>query len=174
MVSTGDTASCTAQRKIPVKNAPNLKIIQNSLVVKILFDSTNTKAIGVQFLYNGGVKVYMVYVKDGGQVISCAGVFGTPTILMLSGIGDVKYLEQKGITCIKNLPVLRQYLWDHIGIWIWWIFDKKSSSLLDLLLQVAQYMGAQTGPFCGTGTLSFVTFTIKNDYGVARIETYYY
>lgn len=102
---------------IPVKNSPNLTILQNCLAVKILFDQTNTIAIGVQFLYNG--KLYEVYVKSGGRVISCAGVFGTPILLMLSGIGDATYLQQKGITCIQNLPVLRKYLWDHFGCWIW-------------------------------------------------------
>lgn len=56
---------------IPVKNSPNLKIIQNALAVKILFDDTKTKAIGVQFLYNRNL--YTVYVKDGGQIISSAG-----------------------------------------------------------------------------------------------------
>lgn len=51
-----------------------------------------------------------VYAKE---VILCAGAFGSPHILMLSGIGDQQELEQAGVTCKHHLPAVGKHLKDH-------------------------------------------------------------
>lgn len=80
-----------------------------------------------------GVKVLRVTLKDGRatgvelakgkriltvqaarEVVMSAGVFGTPQILMLSGIGPEAHLREHGIEVIHNAPMLGENLQDHL------------------------------------------------------------
>lgn len=87
----------------------NLKVLKFARVLKILIDNTKT-AQGVIFRKNG--KIYTV--KASKEVILSAGVFNSPQLLMLSGVGPVGHLQDLGITPVVNLPV-GQVLYDHIA-----------------------------------------------------------
>ncbi|CAG8661219.1 12718_t:CDS:2 [Funneliformis mosseae] len=67
-------------------------------------------AIGVRYSYNG--KVHNCYIAPKGEVIICGGAINSPQILMLSGIGPKKNLENNSIKVRKELPVGHN-LWDH-------------------------------------------------------------
>ncbi|KAL4217456.1 hypothetical protein ACF0H5_023906 [Mactra antiquata] len=84
----------------------NLHISVKSFVTKI--DITDRTAKGVFFIKND--KKY--YIKAAREVIVSAGAINSPQLLMLSGIGPEKELEQHGIKVIQDLPV-GQYLKDH-------------------------------------------------------------
>ncbi|CAG8470397.1 2522_t:CDS:2 [Gigaspora margarita] len=60
-------------------------------------------AIGVRYSYNG--KDYNCYIAPKGEVIICGGAINSPQILMLSGIGPKKNLEDNSIKVRKELPV---------------------------------------------------------------------
>ena len=49
------------------------------------------------------------------EVIMSTGAYNTPKLLMLSGIGDCRHLEQVGIGCILNSPGVGKNLVDHIN-----------------------------------------------------------
>ncbi|XP_044253273.1 glucose dehydrogenase [FAD, quinone]-like [Tribolium madens] len=85
----------------PVLKRPNLKVLTGSYVTKIVIDKTTKVAIGVEFTHNGGY--YFVEAKK--EVILSAGVFGSAQILMLSGVGPRKHLEEVGIEVIEDLEV---------------------------------------------------------------------
>ncbi len=87
----------------------NLHILANSLVSKILFDENNT-AIGVNFIRNW--QKYAVYAKE--EIILSAGAINSPKLLMLSGIGPKKHLEELNIPVISDLPVGHNFH-DHAG-----------------------------------------------------------
>ncbi|MCX7675755.1 MAG: GMC oxidoreductase, partial [Alteraurantiacibacter sp.] len=54
------------------------------------------------------------------EVVLCAGAFGSPQILMLSGIGPAAHLRQHGIAVAADLPDVGQHLQDHpIAMAIW-------------------------------------------------------
>uniref|UniRef100_A0A6G1SCW9 Glucose dehydrogenase n=1 Tax=Aceria tosichella TaxID=561515 RepID=A0A6G1SCW9_9ACAR len=92
----------------PAGRNENLDIMINSYATKILFNS-NKHAIAVQFEQNG--LNYVVYARK--EIIISGGAVNSPQLLMLSGIGPRKHLEEIGIPVVSNLPV-GQNLQDHL------------------------------------------------------------
>uniref|UniRef100_A0A0U9HUJ1 Putative GMC oxidoreductase n=1 Tax=Chrysomela populi TaxID=154003 RepID=A0A0U9HUJ1_CHRPP len=85
----------------PVSQRRNLNILTKSYVTKININKKTKTAKGVMFTRNG--QTY--YVRANMEVILTAGVFQTPQILMLSGIGPRKHLREIGIDVIEDLEV---------------------------------------------------------------------
>lgn len=78
-----------------VRQRPNLTIRGGAEVDRIAFDGT--RAAGVRLL--DGETVHT------GQVILSAGTFGSPTILMRSGVGPGAHLKQLDIPVLLDAPV---------------------------------------------------------------------
>ncbi|RIB22971.1 GMC oxidoreductase [Gigaspora rosea] len=84
-------------------------------VLEIIWDEENKKeniAIGVRYFCNGNVRE--AFIAPKGEVIICSGAINSPQILMLSGVGPKKNLEENNIKVRKELPVGRNLL-DHPG-----------------------------------------------------------
>ncbi len=94
----------------PIKNHPNIRIITNALVEKILM--TDKTASGVAY-YIGNQRFELHCARE---VILSAGAFGTPQILQLSGIGAGALCQQMGIENIMDNPNVGRHLQDHLGI----------------------------------------------------------
>nr|XP_042903111.1 L-sorbose 1-dehydrogenase [Parasteatoda tepidariorum] len=94
---------------IPASDRKNLDIVTDALVTKILIDKYKN-AYGVKFHKDG--KDHEVYANK--EVIVSGGSINSPQLLMLSGIGPGKHLEEKGIPVIEDLPVGDNYQ-DHVG-----------------------------------------------------------
>jgi len=68
--------------------------------------------------------------RPGREVVLCAGSYGSPQLLMLSGIGPAGHLEQVGVQVRHDLPGVGQNLHDHpFCVCIWDAHD--GPSLLD-------------------------------------------
>jgi choline dehydrogenase len=78
-----------------VRSRPNLKIVGNAQVDRVIF--TRRRATGVQ-LVNGET-------ISAGAVVLSAGAFGSPAILMRSGIGPSADLRRLGIEVLRDAPV---------------------------------------------------------------------
>lgn len=87
---------------------PKLHISKNSIATKIIFDKEK-KAIGVEFTKNGE----KMNVTVGREVILSAGAIGSPKLLMLSGVGPEKHLNESKIKVVANLSV-GENLQDHV------------------------------------------------------------
>lgn len=93
-----------------ITNRENLTIATGAMAQKILFEGDN--AVGVRYRIDGQIKES----KANQEVILCAGVFGSPQLLKLSGIGPKKELEEYGIKVINDLQGVGENLQDHLSV----------------------------------------------------------
>ncbi|KAK5644053.1 hypothetical protein RI129_007898 [Pyrocoelia pectoralis] len=83
-----------------LKERSNLRVLTESLVIKVLINHQN-RAFGVLFSRDG--KMYVA--KSRKDIVISAGAINSPQLLMLSGIGPKRHLEEMGIQVLQNLPV---------------------------------------------------------------------
>ncbi|GAB6027934.1 hypothetical protein CHUAL_002145 [Chamberlinius hualienensis] len=107
-----DGTRCSAAKAylLPAQNRPNLKILCNARVTKLLFGKDN-EAVGV--LYKKDNVEYTANASK--EVILSAGSFQSPQLLMLSGIGPENQLQSFGIPVVANSPGVGENLHDHVG-----------------------------------------------------------
>ena len=100
----------------PAANRPNLHLLTEALVEKIVCKKVPVGGVDVSISATG-----ISYKKDGHgftakarkEVILAAGVFQTPQILELSGIGSSQLLSKMGIDVLVDNPNIGENLQDH-------------------------------------------------------------
>ena len=105
----------------PNLNRPNLTVITGAHTTKINIESN--RAISVDFTQKG--RKQTVWAKR--EILLSAGAFGSPQILMLSGIGDRDELAAHGIECIHDLPGVGKNLHDHLDYILSYKTDNKDA-----------------------------------------------
>jgi len=104
----GERCSAAKAYLTPNLNRPNLNIITKAHTAKMVLDGN--RAAGVTY-YRGRDLVQM---RARREVILSGGAFGSPQLLMLSGIGPGSELAKHGIDVAHDLPGVGQNLQDHI------------------------------------------------------------
>ncbi|XP_014671609.1 PREDICTED: glucose dehydrogenase [FAD, quinone]-like isoform X2 [Priapulus caudatus] len=125
----GGTRADTAKVFLkPAVNRPNLHILTNAHVTKVMFEGKRT--VGLQFIHEAQKK----QARASREVILSAGAIGSPHILLLSGVGPKEQLDQFNIPLVADLPV-GKHLQDHIAIFYPEILIEKHISMMkdDLL-----------------------------------------
>ena len=95
------------------KTAPNLVILTQTTVDKVLLtpDGLTLKASAVRVVDRAGT-ARVVSAKR--EIILSAGPYCAPPILLRSGIGPAKELEELGIECKVDSPGVGKNLLDHL------------------------------------------------------------
>src|SRR5258708_18470356 len=83
-----------------VRRRPNLTIRSDAQVDRVLFE--NGHAVGVRLVDGSS--------ERAAHTILCAGVYGSPPILLPSGIGPAQDLRPLGSPVLADAPVGRQRL----------------------------------------------------------------
>jgi choline dehydrogenase len=97
----------TVDAFLPFGGTPSaLTVRPDTQVAEIVFDGA--RASGVRLV--GGAVV------EAGWVVLCAGAFGSPALLMRSGIGPAEHLRSVGIPVLVDLPGVGSGLADHGGV----------------------------------------------------------
>lgn len=104
----------------PARGRPNLTVHTRAHATRILMNGTI--ATGVEYLRKGKP----VSAQADCEVILSGGVFNTPQLLMLSGIGSAPHLRGFGIDCLSDLPV-GQNLQDHLVASNFWTRPENTS-----------------------------------------------
>jgi choline dehydrogenase len=103
----------------PVRERTNLKVFTDTLVLRLLFEGH--QATGVSIQRHGQTETLFAQ----REIILAAGAYGSPQILMLSGIGSADELSQFNIPVVVDLPVGTN-LQDHPLLPMSYLTDEKS------------------------------------------------
>jgi choline dehydrogenase len=145
-----------------VRNRPNLKISGNVLVDHVLLDGR--RAIGVVTVSGAEIPAC--------EVILAGGSYGSPAILLRSGVGPAADLAQLGISLVADLPV-GQHLQDQpfyynayalktdaldmrpaVGAFLWRQSSEARGDELDMHIAVTHLMPPEYSPTGGAIALS--------------------
>ena len=136
----------TARRYVRhVRRRKNLVVKTGVCVTRIVMD--RLVAVGVE--YAEGVNINRVEARR--EVILSAGAYGSPKLLLLSGIGPADDLASVGITPVVDLPLVGKNLQEHPGTAL--TFGTKVPMQFDrelrldrLISSVARWWLTGTGP----------------------------
>lgn len=87
----------------PARTRPNLDIVADALVDRVLLDGH--RATGVLLADGREIR--------GREIVLCAGAFGSPAILLRSGLGPADHLRALGIPVVADRPGVGECLLDH-------------------------------------------------------------
>lgn len=105
----GERHSVAAAFIHPNLARPNLDVATRAHITRLVFEGR--RCVGVEYRQGGRLRM----VRARREVILSAGAFGTPQILMASGIGPGRHLQDLGITTILDAPGVGRNLQDHIS-----------------------------------------------------------
>jgi choline dehydrogenase len=161
-----------------VRNRPNLKISGDVLVDRVLFDQR--RAIGV--VTASGAQI------PAGEVILSGGSYGSPAILLRSGVGPAADLVELGIDVVADLPV-GQRLQDQpfyyngyalkvdaldmrpaVGAFLWRQSSEARGDELDMHIAVTHLLPPQFSPTGGAIALS-VAVVKPDSRGTVRLRS---
>ncbi len=110
----GERWSAAKAYVTPHRHRPNLTVITHAHTSKVLLGGSagdgDLHATGVQYLQQG--QTHEVHARR--EVLLSAGAFGSPQLLMLSGVGPAEHLREHGIAVRHALPGVGQNLQDHV------------------------------------------------------------
>ncbi len=112
----GERFSAAKAYLTPHLGRSNLKVITNALTTRVLTETVDgqPRAQGVEYRPDGGRgPLQTLLLNPGGEVLLSAGAFGSPQLLMLSGIGPAAHLAEHGIQVVHELPGVGENLHDH-------------------------------------------------------------
>ena len=87
---------------------PNLTVIAEAQAQRVVFEGR--RAAGVEILRDGKSET----IGARAEVLICCGAFGSPQLLLCSGIGPAAHLREHGIDVIVDSPEVGSNLQDHI------------------------------------------------------------
>ena len=94
----------------PARRRNNLRVIVDALATRILFKEGAAR--GVEFTRNGQTQTVLAR----REVILSGGVFNSPQLLQISGVGPGSLIGEFGIPLVADLPGVGENLQDHIGV----------------------------------------------------------
>jgi choline dehydrogenase len=107
----GRRVSTTVAYLDPARGRPNLTILPDASAVRIVLDGS--RATGVELVGPDGPRTVAA-----GDVVLAAGVYHSPQLLELSGIGRVGELERLGIPVAHPLPGVGENYQDHAVVYV--------------------------------------------------------
>lgn len=146
---TGDRASADRAYLRPYLHRSNLFVFDNTLAEKIMFNGV--KATGVKIRSANQNKT----LTARREVIVSGGVFQSPQLLMVSGVGPASLLARHNIKVVADRPGVGQNLDDQWAVGIGYRVNIETASTLALPANadnnVRLFQHNQTGPLTSAG-----------------------
>lgn len=143
----GRRSHSSAEYLRPALKRANVSIAHRALAQRLVF-ARDGRAAGVEVLQDGVKRIF----SARREVILSAGAVDTPKLLQLSGIGDGKALNEKGIESRRHLPAVGENLQDHLAASFYYRANRPTlngvfASLFGQARLGLQYMLTRKGPF---------------------------
>jgi len=94
----------------PAKRRPNLRVVTNAHVTRILLQGKRATGVTFKLVKNQEIERQ---IDAGRELILCAGAINSPHLLQLSGIGDADHLKEIGCEVRHDLPAVGTNFQDH-------------------------------------------------------------
>jgi choline dehydrogenase len=98
----------------PARGRDNLTIVTDAHATRILF--AGARAVGVEYRTPQGLKT----ARARGEIVVSGGVYGSPQLLQLSGLGPADLLRGLGIAVVRDMPGIGANLHDHFNTYLVW------------------------------------------------------
>jgi choline dehydrogenase-like flavoprotein len=157
----GERCSAAAAYLHPAMVRPNLSVITRAHACGIVFDGR--RATGLRYRR----KRRMEMVSARREIILSAGAFGSPQLLLLSGVGPAEELARHGIPPVVELPGVGSNLQDHLDFVLSWksrdtdLFGIGPRAAVNMLRHIRQWRRDGTG-LCATPIAESGAF-VKSD-----------
>ncbi|MER9374339.1 MULTISPECIES: GMC family oxidoreductase N-terminal domain-containing protein [unclassified Mesorhizobium] len=141
----GERCSTAAAYLHPVMQRTNLTVVTRAHATGIVLDGK--RATGIRYRTRKGETV----AQASREVILCGGAFGSPQLLLLSGIGPAAELAVHGIPVVHELPGVGKNLQDHLDFIVGWkskdtdMLGMSPRGALSFLRHIAQWRRDGTG-----------------------------
>jgi len=143
------------------KQRENLTIVTEAHATRVLMEGK--RAVGVEYRTPKG----LASARARREVIVSGGVYGSPQLLMLSGLGPAAHLKEHGIAVIRDMPGVGSHLHDHFNTYVAYrcaqavTMNDLVLSFRHRMLAAAKYALGRTGPLASMGL--FVGAMIRSD-----------
>ena len=172
-----DGKRCSAAKAylVPILERDNLTILTDTNVNKIVVEAD--RASGVSCINEEGEEFFVQATKE---VLLSSGAFGSPQILLRSGIGPSDEIVKHGIEHKVNLPGVGKNLQDHIDYLS--VHKHKSINLIGFSLgtiffkfpyEILKYILTKTGLFTSTVAEAGGFIRSRNDISVPDIQLHF-
>src|SRR5439155_22776113 len=107
----------------------------------------NGRAVGVEYRTPQG----LFTARCRGEVIVSGGVYGSPQLLQLSGLGPADLLREHGVPVVRDMPGVGSHLHDHFNTYPVWRGPQKitvndmAMSTAPNLKAAVQYAASRSG-----------------------------
>jgi choline dehydrogenase len=148
------------------KARPNLVIATSAHATRLLLE--NGRAVGVEYRTPQG----LVTARAAREVIVSGGVYGSPQLLMLSGLGPAAHLQAHGIPVVKDMPGVGSHLHDHFNTYVGYrctqpvTMNDLANSWTRQVMAGIKYVFGRTGPLSSMGL--YVGALVKSDQRLER------
>jgi choline dehydrogenase len=135
----------------PARDRKNLTVATNALATRVVIE--NGRAAGIEFIRNGTAET----ARARGEVIVCGGVYNSPQLLQLSGLGPGELLHSLGIPVVRDMPAVGADLQDHFYVRLAFRCTKPitlndvANNPLRKMTAGLRYMLFRTGPLATNG-----------------------
>ena len=135
----------------PARSRANLTIATNAHATRVVIE--DGRAVGVEYRTPGG----LVTARCRREVIVSGGVYGSPQLLQLSGLGPASLLQQLGIPVVRDMPGVGADLHDHFNTYLVWrcaqpvTINDLARSTMRKVQAAAQYAVSRSGHLSNAG-----------------------
>ena len=131
---------------------PNLTVITEAVVNKLLIDLVTKNCYGVQYIKKGKSVEVLCDTDNQGEVLLSSGSIGSVQILERSGVGAADRLKALGIPVNADLPGVGENLQDHLQLRMIYKVDgiktlnTQANTLFGKLMIGLEYLFKRSGP----------------------------